>query len=189
MILGKYHSATGIYTFPDPNGVEHSYTAKWFANPFRMRIDECKPILEAGYDAGSNKWPKAILVLNDAKWNAIKDAGYGSWVGLTKIHCFDTTVNAGTCPAWARDFQAYDGFTIHEYASGKVAFMRKFEDIYIFFKDSAPPPADPVTPPVTPPVEQPDDDVIIVPSIAKKWRVTGKLWFLPIDMTIEAVDE
>lgn len=187
MILGKYHSATGIYTFPDPNGVEHSYVARWFANPFRMRIDECKPILEAGYDAGDSKWPKAILVLTADKWAEIVKAGFGSWVGLTKIHCFDTTTNVGTCPQWARDFEAYDGFAIHEYAPGKVAFMRKFEDIYIFFKDSAPPPADPVVPPVTPPVEEPDDDNITIPS--RKWRISGKLWFMPVDLTIEAVDE
>lgn len=161
-ILGKYHSPSGIYTFPDINGNEHSYTARWFANPFNMRIDECKPILEAGYDAGGNKWPKAILVLTQAKWQQIKDAGYGSWVGLTKIHCFDTTVNVGTCPQWARDFEAYDGFTIHEYTPGKVAFIRQGktveqmqDEIYIFFKDSAPPPADPVKPPVEDPIEDP----------------------------------
>ena len=164
-ILGKYHSPTGIYTFPNANGVEKSYVAKWFANPFSMRIDECKLILEAGYDAGGTKWPKAILVLTAAKWQQIKDAGYGSWVGLTKIHCFDNTVNVGACPQWAQDFKSYDGFTIHEYAPGKVAFIREgktveqlYNDIYVFFKDSPPPPA---PPPVEDPIEDPIEDPVI----------------------------
>ena len=186
MILGKYHSPTGIYTFPDTKGVEHSYVARWGANPFGMRIDECKPILEAGYDAGDSKWPKAILILTKAKWAQIEAAGFDSWVGLTKIHCFDTTVNVGTCPDWAKEFEGYDGFTIHEYTPGKVAFMRDFQDIYVFFKDSAPPPVVVEPPVVTPPVVVPPVVTPPVVTPSSKYSVKGKIWFMDVDLTVEA---
>jgi len=192
-LAGVFYSKYLTYEFPDKNGVKRYYKAKWFGNPFAQRADEIAPILGAGYDAGGNKWPKAILWLTEKKWNELK-ADWGTWVGLTKIHAYDTTVNAGTCPAWAKTFDAYDGFTIHEYAPGKIVFIRNgktveqmYDEIYNFFVDAPAPPVDPVTPPVNPPVEQPDDDVIIVPS--RKYRVTGKVWFMPVDLTIEAVDE
>ena len=59
-LSGVFYSKYLTYEFPDKNGVKRYYKAKWFGNPFAMRADEIAPILGAGYDAGGNKWPKAI---------------------------------------------------------------------------------------------------------------------------------
>ncbi|MCJ7826456.1 hypothetical protein MUP56_02470 [Patescibacteria group bacterium] len=148
---GMFYSKEGIYEFDG-----HHYIARWYANATQMRIDEMKPILESGYDAGDTRWPKAVLVAGIVQWNKIRAAGFGSWTGLTKLHCYDSTVNAGMCPEWAAEFNSYDGFLIHEYAPGKVMFMRDIKDLYIFFKDSPPPAEVPIEEPTGEPTGEPE---------------------------------
>ena len=156
MIFGTFDSKYGIYKF----GNKH-YTARWYANATQMRIDEMKPILEEAYSAGGQKWQRGVLVAGISQWKKIVDGGFGSWVGLAQLHCYDATMNAGTVPEWANEFEGYGGFLIHEYAPGKIVFMREEKDLYIFFKDSPPPP---VVPPVDDPIDDPIEDPLPEPQ-------------------------
>ena len=157
--FGEYFSKEGIYALPDPGGVVRHFKARWPANPYNMNIMECKNNLEIAYSFGGQKWARGILVCAKAKWAEIAKS-YGSWVGLAQLHCYDDTVAAGTVPSWASSFDAYGGFLIHEYKPGKIVYTREWDQIYAFFVDSAPPPADP-KPPVEDPVEDPIEDPVI----------------------------
>lgn len=62
-------------------------------------------------------------------------------------------------------------------------YFRVAEDVALadaFQDPETPPVEDPTVPPVTPPVYAP---------VPEKWHITGKIAFLNVDLTVEAVDE
>ena len=179
MQLGRFYSSEGKYEF---NG--RWYEPRWFANLTQMRIDEAKPILEAGHSGGANKRPQAICLISRTLWDAIKDAGFAAWSGLTMWHYYDNQVNAGTIPSWMTGANGYDGALIHEYADGKVMFLKEWNEnnIYTYFLDTSPIEDDPpdsggggvVDPPIT------------TVSMPTKWHITGKLGWFKVDLQVEA---
>lgn len=191
MIIGEYWSKGAVYKF---NG--RHYVPKWFGK-YGMDPLALQNLAIEGY---GNNFPRTIIVLDEKRWNVVKEH-YADIYGLTQLHCY-ALGQAGNIPTWANPWKSSAYLLIHEYAApakvgdpAKVAWMRPAElfdnDIYAFFRDAATAEINavenPVIPPVTPPVEEPDDGVLVVQS--RKWRVTGKVWFMPVDLTIEAVDE
>lgn len=178
MQLGKFYSSEGKYEF---NG--RWYKPRWFANLAKIRIDEAKPILEAGHAGGVAKRPQAICLITQALWEKIKTAGFGSWSGLTMWHYYDNTTNAGVIPNWMIEPNGYGGALIHEYADGKVCFLKEWTEnnIYTYFLDTTP-----VT--ISEPINSGNtgtNPTVSTLSIPTKWSVKGKLWFMDIDITVE----
>jgi len=191
MIIGEYWSKYGIYKF---NGAH--YKPRWFGK-YGMDPLALQNLAIEGYNNDSN-WPRAIIVLDEKRWNVVK-VHYPDIYGLTQLHCF-ALGQAGNIPTWANPWKSSAYLLLHEYAlptvangPSKVAWMRPEQlfanDIYAFFQDATTAEINQVENPA-PPVNTPadDDDVIVIPSIARKWRVTGKLWFMDVDLTIEAED-
>jgi hypothetical protein len=79
------------------------------------------------------------MLVGITQWNNIKEAGFGDWYALTGFHIYDATVNAGTCPNWAKAMEQSNTFVIHEYAPGKIVYLRPEADLYMYFEDSPAP--------------------------------------------------
>lgn len=140
MILGTFDSNSGKYCFNNK-----WYKPRWYANALRSTIPECKLICEEAYSATPAKQTKSVLVVGKAKWQEIVSGGFGSWVGLTKFHYYDSTLSSiGATPSWLADAASYDNLLIHEYIAGKVAFLKDWElnNIYQYFVDTTAPPVD-----------------------------------------------
>ena len=153
MIFGKYYSAEGIYEIGGK-----FLKPRWFANLTKIDVMEAKTLIETGYDASPAKRSKTILLAGIAQWERVLHGGFGDWYAMAALHCYDSTVNAGTCPEWAGAFLSSNNFVIHEYAPTKIVYMRPEADLYMYFKDSPEPVVVPpvvVPPVVTPPIEEP----------------------------------
>ena len=97
---------------------------------------------------------------------------------MAQLHYYDAGVNIGIIPYWAKPFSQSGGALIHEYAPGKIAWLRdesKFDnDVYLFFLDSPPPPDDePGSGSTTPPV-----------FFSEKYRIIGKFGSNDVDLLI-----
>lgn len=114
-------------------------------------------------------------------WDKIQDDASGLKEKISsKAHLFVAHYTTGTEPVMPMYFDK-GSWRFWEYAAGKYRFsldvLSQFEQYLV--KTSAPGEEDPVIIPDPP-------AVIGVPS---KWRVTGKIAFLNVDLTVEAQDE
>jgi len=177
MLTGTFNAAQGIYQF---NG--HHYKPRWYANSIRNTdIREIYNLVVQGYDAKPNpKWQKTILVTYKQRWDIIKQH-YEVIYAMAQLHYYDDALPIGQVPAWAAPFQQSGGALIHEYAPGKIAWLRdesKFaNDVYLFFLDSPPPAPEPTPPPPVAPL-----------ALARNWLITGTLGFFKINLTIKGID-
>jgi len=147
MLKGTFDSKTGIYCFND-----NYMQPKWYANSLRnSNIAQIYSLCIDGYDNGTPKnWPKTILVTYEPKWNEIKKH-YPGLYAQSQLQYYDASIPAGQVPAWAVPWEQSGFLLMHEYAPGKVAWLRDgdFEgnDKYIFFNpcDAPEPPDNPGT--------------------------------------------
>jgi hypothetical protein len=166
-LLGTFNSTHGIYEFKGRH-----FIAKWYANSIRnTNINEIYNIVCAGYDSKPNpQWQKSVLVTYRQRWEEIKKHYEGIYA-MAQLHYYDESSNIGGTPFWAMPFQQSGGALIHEYAPGKVAWLRdenKFDnDVYLFFLDSPPTP-DQETGSGSPGTDKPDI------FYSEKYRITGK---------------
>ena len=181
--LGKYFSDEGIYEFKGSH-----YKARWFANALKKSIGECKLICEAGYTEDHNKLPQAILVVSKARWEEIAKS-YSTWIGLTCFHYYDAKTNLGEVPTWLTAAIPHRTPLIHEYAPGKVAFLREWNDteIYRFFEHSDPPEPGPSPSPDPDPDSDSDSDNGTQPviNLGGLKRIDGVYMGHPIDLNFE----
>jgi len=175
MILGTYDSKTGIYTF---NG--HSYKPKWLANQLKIQIPEVYTMCIDGFDHGDVGLAQTVLITCNIPGMMKCDELRQHYPGIyaqSQLHAYAPGV-AGQLPAWTNPWQQENNLLIHEYAGGKVAWVRpgNFDnDVYMFMVDSAPPPE------VIPPVVIPPD---VIPTVAGDYHVTGKIWFMDVDLHV-----
>lgn len=134
MLTGTFDSTTGVYCF---NG--NYMKPKYYANSLRnSNIAQIYSECINGYDNGTpKKWPKTILVTYEPKWNEIKKH-YPGLYAQSQLHYYDADIPAGQVPAWAVSWEQSGFLLMHEFAPGKVAWLRdeaSFEsnDKYIFF--------------------------------------------------------
>jgi hypothetical protein len=168
MIYGRYWSKQRIYKL----GGKH-LVPKWFIPFGADPLDAQNMAIEANDSKPNPGWPKAIFVLNESRWNVVKEH-YGDIYALTQLHCFHMG-QAGNLPAWANPWVSSAYALIHEYAleeapgkGSKVAWLRPDElfdnDIYMFFRDATAEEIkslEVVTPPPPPP---PDDEDPVEPD-------------------------
>ena len=178
MITGTYDNKTGIYTF---NG--RPYIPKWSANTSREGdIEKIYNTCIEGYDSEPMpKWPKTVLLTYNLpgrmKWNEIK-AHHSGLYAQSQLHYYHPA-SMGVIPDWAIPWKQEEHLLIHEYADGKVAWMRpddKFDnDIYIFMKGAELP--------------QIGDVVIQQPSLTRNYHITGNYNMITgkVDITVKGI--
>jgi len=182
MILGKYYSNEYIYEF---NG-KH-YKPRWIANQLKMQIPEVYTVCIDGFDHGNVGLAQTILVTCNVpgimKWDELK-VHYPGIYAQSQLHAYAPGV-AGQLPAWTNPWQQSNNLLIHEYVAGQVAWVRPGDfanDIYAFMVDSAPPKEAPVPVPLPDPIPDPIPDPDIV---AGDYHVTGKIWFMDVDLHVK----
>jgi len=171
---GTYDSKTGLYYFP--TFTEKALKPIFFANPYAMSADKVDLACQLGYDSWAQKRPRTIVPFAKAKWEQYKAEGYDFLLGKALLHCFEADNEPEVIPSWASDWDSYNNLPIKEYEAGKVLWLWENEQVYSYF--------DLITPPASEPTpEQPDDIPVGVPT---RWRVRGKVWFMNVDLVIEA---
>lgn len=158
MKLGKYYSKEGIYEFDGRH-----YKPRRLANQLKISIPEVYTLCIDGLNA--QQWPTTILITHNYLVNGIRPAEelrkhYDGIYAQSQLHAYAIGV-AGQLPDWTAPWVQSEFMLIHEYAPGKVAWMRPdnafANEIYIFMASCAPPeeiPEDPpvVIPPIIPPI-------------------------------------
>jgi len=173
MKTGTFNDKLGIYQFDGK-----WYKPRYYANSLREGdVLKLYNTCIAGLDA--SQWPHTVFVTYEPKWNQIKEH-YPGLYAQSQLHYYWPGAMA-LAPAWAAPWEQSGFLLIHEYEAGKVAWMRdesKFaNEIYMFMVDSAPPEEDPSVvgqPVVVPPVVLPGGNL----------HVTGKIWFMDVDLHI-----
>jgi len=181
MKLGKYYSDEGIYEFDGKH-----YKPRWFANQLKIGIPEVYTMCIAGFDGGSTGLAQTILVTCNIPGMMKCDELRKHYDGIyaqSQLHAYAPGV-AGQLPAWTNPWQQLNNLLIHEYAGGKIAWVRPGDfanDIYMFMVDCAAPEETPVPVPLPDPIPDtiPDSDVV-----AGDYHVTGKIWFMDVDLHV-----
>ena len=163
------------------------YTGKFVAHLGRQGLEDVKRILEAGHAQGlhENSYSHSVLIASKPTWDAkVASTPFaGTWGDLCWLHYWHPTADPydQSFPAWAKTFNDYGHLLIHEYADGKVAFMKPESDLYAFFVDAEAPvehPSEDIPGDVNPPENQPisaGDYVIEVDFKIGNLPIVGKV--------------
>jgi len=175
MILGRYYSKEGIYEFKG-----NHYTPRRLANQLKISIPEVYTMCIDGLS--TQQWPTAVLITHNYLVNGVRPVEelrkhYDGIYVQSQLHAYAIGV-AGQLPDWTIPWVQSEFMLIHEYAPGKVAWMRsedKFaNDIYIFMKSCSAPEEQP---------EEPIEIPVITPT--GKYKVSGKIGWLNVNLTIQ----
>jgi len=149
MIYGTFDSKTGIYAFNTPSRGWMHFKPRWYANCSQVRdwLKIYNKCIE-GYDTAP-AGAKTVLVLANIQpnlmlWDSLKQHYEGIY-DQSQLHYVDYSIAAGQMPDWASVWKSTGHLLIHEFESGKIAWVRPgdfMNDVYQFFVDSAAPAQD-----------------------------------------------
>ena len=134
------------------------YEGKFVTHSGRDSFDKMKQIMQDGHAQGQleDSYTKSILIASELTWSKYLAGTYAAteWGDLGWLHYYHLSDPYDmTCPAWAKTFADYGHLLIHEYADGKVAFMKSEADLWAFFIEVPAPVEHPSD--VNPPENQP----------------------------------
>jgi len=170
MIYGTFDSKTGVYGF-EYGGKWAYYKAHFYANSItNSDVVSIYNICIQGVDTMQKGFPNAVFVTWKDRWEKAIKPHYEGLYAQSHLHYYDASIAAGKVPTWALAWEQSAYLLIHEYAPGKIVWMRpedKFaNDVLMFFY-----PADKPKPPaVTPPTTTPTDPGVI-PGIPSNIRI------------------